>query len=92
MDEPKRGRISHLARKIQQLRALEARVERLEQDAQEARRLSRRIAELTDLVQELLVPAASRDDARLRELLERYERELGSPALEGANQEIQEQR
>jgi hypothetical protein len=49
------------------------RIAQLEQEVQELRRLSQRLAELTDLVQELLVPAVSRDDERVRELLDRYD-------------------
>ena len=45
----------------------------LEKEVQELRRLSHRLAELTDLVQELLVPAARRDDERVRELLDEYD-------------------
>jgi cell shape-determining protein MreC len=44
----------------------------LEDEVQEARRLNRRLAEITDVVQELLLPAAQRDDARLSELLDSY--------------------
>ncbi len=36
-------------------------------------RLSHRLAELTDLVQEILVPAVGRDDERLRRLLDDYD-------------------
>jgi hypothetical protein len=38
----------------------------------ENRRLNRRIAELTDIVAELLVPIADRDEDKARELLARY--------------------
>ena len=38
----------------------------------ENRRLNRRVAELTDVVAELLVPIADRDEEKARELLERY--------------------
>jgi len=39
---------------------------------QENRRLNRRIAELTDLVTELVVPIADRDEEKVRELLAEY--------------------
>ncbi len=39
---------------------------------QENRRLNRRVAELTDLVTELVVPLARRDDAGVDAVLERY--------------------
>ena len=50
---------------LQRLRALEA-------EAQENRQLNRRIAELTDLVTELLVPAEDRDDDRVETLIADY--------------------
>ena len=48
------------------------RLRRLEEEVQENRRLNRRLAELTDLVTELLVPLSRRDDAQVEEVLERY--------------------
>jgi hypothetical protein len=51
---------------------LRERIEELEVEAQECRALNGRIAELTDIVQELLVPAARRDKERLDDLLRRY--------------------
>ncbi len=39
---------------------------------QECRQLNLRLAELTDVVQELLLPVAARDEAKVAELLERY--------------------
>ncbi|WP_395656136.1 DUF6752 domain-containing protein [Nocardioides sp.] len=44
---------------------LQARVEALEEEMQEARRLNRRLAELMDVVEELLVPLSQRDQARV---------------------------
>ena len=57
----------------QQVARLRKRVVDLEQEVQELRRLSHRLAELADVVQELLVPAAKRDDERLKELLDDYD-------------------
>jgi hypothetical protein len=57
----------------QEGRALRQRVADLEKEVQELRRLSHRLAELTDLVQEILVPAVGRDDERLRRLLDDYD-------------------
>lgn len=59
-----------------ELAALRGRVAELEESVQENRRLNRRIAELTDIVQELLLPAVDRDDDRLLELLDRYSEKL----------------
>lgn len=55
---------------------LRARVRRLEKEVQECRALNLRLAELTDLVTELLLPVAQRDEARVNELVERYQRSL----------------
>jgi hypothetical protein len=55
---------------------LNKRVAALEREVQEARRLNRRLAELMDVVQELLLPVAQRDEELLRERLERYSASL----------------
>lgn len=52
--------------------ALAARVSALEADAAECRRLHQRVAELTDIMQELVLPLSQRDDARVREVLDAY--------------------
>lgn len=49
-----------------------ARLRALEDEVQELRQLNRRIAELTDVVAELLVPIQDRDEAKVNEVLERY--------------------
>ena len=49
-----------------------ARLAALEEELQESRRLNRRITELVDVVAELLVPIADRDEERVREVLEQY--------------------
>jgi hypothetical protein len=55
---------------------LRRRVVELEKEIQETRRLNRRLAELMDVVQELLLPVAQRDEELLRERLERYSASL----------------
>ena len=55
---------------------LRARVDELEQEMQEARQLNLRLAELTDVVQELLLPVAARDEEKISELMERYSKGL----------------
>ena len=45
--------------------ALEEAVRSLEDEVQETRRLNRRLAELMDVVEELLVPLQQRDQARV---------------------------
>ena len=51
---------------------LEQRVAALEEAVQENRALNVRLAELTDVVSELLLPVAARDEKRLEELLGKY--------------------
>ena len=59
-----------------QLDELQERVAVLEEEVQECRQLNLRLAELTDVVQELLLPVAQRDEARVAELMERYSKGL----------------
>ena len=61
------------ARQVEDLRA---RVAVLEDEVQECRQLNLRLAELTDVVAELLLPVAQRDEAKVTELLERYTKGL----------------
>jgi hypothetical protein len=49
-----------------------ARLGALEEEVQECRQLNRRIAELTDVVAELLVLVDDRDEERVREVLAQY--------------------
>ena len=58
------------------LRALTERVERLEAENIELRRHGMRLAEVIDLVQELLVPVAARDEARIEEAVAAFRRSL----------------
>ncbi len=51
---------------------LEKRVAALEEAVQENRALNVRLAELTDVVSELLLPVAARDEKKLEELLGKY--------------------
>lgn len=51
---------------------LRERVAELEREVQECRRLNRRLAELMDVVQELLLPLAQRDEDRLRTAIDRF--------------------
>jgi t-SNARE complex subunit (syntaxin) len=68
------SRARHLAGRLRDRgpTSVRARLAELEAEAQENRRLNRRIAELTDLVAELVVPLARREDATVDAVLERY--------------------
>lgn len=52
------------------------RIAELEVEVQESRQLNVRVAELVDLVQELLLPVASQDPTRIEEALAKFERSL----------------
>lgn len=67
-----RARADQAAWAIAKIRELPERFKQLERDVQEAQRLHQRVAELTDVVAEVLVPAADRDDARVRAALAKY--------------------
>ncbi len=56
---------------------LARRVDELEEEVQECRQLNLRLAELTDLVQELLLPVAQRDEEKLAALVNKYAEQLG---------------
>jgi hypothetical protein len=53
-----------------------ARIEELEAEVQENRNLNLRVAELVDLVQELLIPVASQDRDRIEAALAKFQRSL----------------
>ncbi len=55
---------------------LQARVAELESGLDQERRLHRRVAELTDLVQETLLPAPQRNDRKIGKLLKQYSNQL----------------
>lgn len=55
---------------------LRKRVAALEAEVQECRQLNLRLAELTDLVTELLVPLARGDEAGTHEALARYQESI----------------
>lgn len=60
----------------EELEALRARVADLEAEVSELRRHHLRLAELTDVVQELLVPLASRDQDRIDEAIATFNQSL----------------
>ncbi len=79
---PKRGlkerAVERLARAVagDRLDSLQRRLEDLEAEIQECRQLNIRLAELTDLVEELLLPFAERDEAKITAAVENYSRTL----------------
>lgn len=77
-------RAKDLARKVRdkarggagQLLSIRGRLAALEQEVQENRQLNRRIAELTDVVAELLIPIQDRDEEKVKEVLDKYRRTI----------------
>lgn len=55
---------------------LSRRIAELEAEVQESRQLNVRVAELVDLVQELMLPLASQDRERIEAALAKFERSL----------------
>ncbi|GAB2469953.1 hypothetical protein GCM10027265_18810 [Jatrophihabitans fulvus] len=55
-----------------ELRRLRQEVAELRSEIQEARRLHQRVAELTDLMGEVLLPAVARDDAKIAKALDEF--------------------
>jgi C4-dicarboxylate-specific signal transduction histidine kinase len=68
----------------EQGRRLAERVTVLEAGLEESRRLNQRLADVVDVVTEVLVPAADRDDERLRQALANLNRTLDSADDGGA--------
>jgi hypothetical protein len=71
------GSNNGLAQKLRRTRVGEQldvrrRLARLEAEVQECRALNVRLAELTDIVTELLLPVEARDEAKLGALLDKY--------------------
>ncbi len=58
------------------VRALRRRVLRLEQEILESRQLNKQVAEMIDVIGEVLLPAGQRDEKRLHELLRKYDASL----------------
>jgi hypothetical protein len=58
------------------VRRLEERVADLEADLTEMRQHNLRLAEIVDVVQELLIPMAGRDEDRVQEAIQRFRESL----------------
>ena len=65
-----------VASRLRERLSLRERVRALEAEVQEGRQLNRRIAELTDVVAELLIPLDARDQDQVDEVLGRYRQGL----------------
>lgn len=70
--------VERLARAVagDRLDELQQRLEELSAEVQECRQLNIRLAEVTDLVEQLLLPMAARDEATIAAAVEKYTRTL----------------
>lgn len=75
-NESPTGDADRLQRAEKQLRALRRRVAALEEEVLESRQLNKQVAEMIDVIAEVLLPAEHRDDQRIHELLQKYESSL----------------
>ncbi|MCW2762812.1 MAG: hypothetical protein JWR85_3013 [Marmoricola sp.] len=70
--------VERLARAVagDRLDKLQKRLEDLEAEVQECRQLNIRLAEVTDLVEQLLLPMAARDEDKIAAAVEKYSRTI----------------
>lgn len=65
-----------VVRRLRTLVELEQRVDDLEEELSQLRRQNLRLAEITDVVQELLVPMASRDEEKIQRAIASFNESL----------------
>ena len=70
--------VERMARAVagERLDALQRRLEDLETEVQECRQLNIRLAEVVDLVEELLLPIALQDEGKIAAAVEKYNRTI----------------
>jgi hypothetical protein len=70
--------VERMARAVagDRLDELQQRLEDLQAEVQECRQLNVRLAEVTDLVEQLLLPMAARDEEKIAAAVEKYTRSL----------------
>ena len=81
--QPDRSRMSKLLAPL----TLHHRVVALEREVQESRKLNQRLSDVVDVITEILVPAADRDDERMRAALARLDAAVQPPAREDVDGE-----
>jgi hypothetical protein len=73
----------HRVRRLGGPLSLYKRVVALEEEVQESRRLNQELSDIVDVIAEALVPAADRDDERVRSALARLENVTGAQSVHG---------
>ena len=73
------GRLNNLAKSYQNVVGLRGRLAELEEEIQECRQVNRRLAELCDVLMELLLPVADRDEDEVQAILARYRADVSEP-------------
>jgi hypothetical protein len=70
--------VERIARAVagDRLDELQQRLDDLEAEVQECRQLNIRLAEVTDLVEQLLLPMAARDEEKIAAAVEKYSRSI----------------
>jgi hypothetical protein len=70
--------VERMARAVagERLDALQERLQDLEAEVQECRQLNIRLAEVIDLVEQLLLPIAAQDQEKIAEAVEKYNRTI----------------
>ncbi|MGH3414754.1 MAG: DUF6752 domain-containing protein [Marmoricola sp.] len=71
--------LRRLMRPYQSLVEVRQRIQDLEAEVQENRQLNLRLAELCDVMMELLLPVADRDEKEVAAILERYRKDVSDP-------------
>jgi hypothetical protein len=73
------GRVKKLAQDYRSVVGLGDRLTELEAEVQECRQVNLRLAELCDVMMELLLPVADRDDQEVDAILARYRADVSDP-------------
>jgi hypothetical protein len=73
------GRLNNLTKSYQNVVGLRDRLAELEEEIQECRQVNLRLAELCDVMMELLLPVADRDEDEVQAILARYRADVSEP-------------
>ena len=73
------GRVNRLTERYRSVVGLGDRLNELEAEIQECRQVNLRLAELCDVMMELLLPVADRDQAGVEAVLARYRADVSEP-------------